>query len=219
MMRRLSAAILALLILTALLTACSTELKVPDVSLMEYPGLKWNSSVKEVKKALNLEKTKILADEQAEYLQNSEYEIWHLVVTGIQLFGFEVEQANFEFIRYPGHDYGLMRIELEYPSKAYINTIKDNMIEIYNEGCSEAIQSYYFNPQGELVAHDMNSMASAPYAEEGFPHYWYSTAKGTEVLSAAAQERYVAHYMNNNPVLTRNALLEYLEKTPVVQVT
>ena len=93
------------------------------------------------------------------------------------------------------------------------------MMEVYGEGSAEQIQSYHFDEQGELVADNMDSMAEPPYREEGFPYYWYSTVKGTEVLSAEAQERYVEHAIGLNPVLSRDGLLKYLELTPVVRVS
>ena len=191
----------------------------PNVALLEFPGLQWNSFLVDVKIALGLEVGQILADVQQEYEQDYEYNIWNLLVKDIDFLGFTAETAHLMFVQYPGRRPGLMNITLEFPEGTDGNALKAAIMEVYGEGSAEQIQSYHFDEQGELVADNMDSMAEPPYREEGFPYYWYSTVKGTEVLSAEAQERYVEHTVGLNPVLSRDGLLKYLELTPVVRVS
>lgn len=224
MKRRFLLSVVVLIILSLCLSACSKEqiLSVDDPALLEFPGLKWNSSIEEVKDNLNLKEEQILWDEMNQD-EGAEYENWYLVVSDIHFFGLKAERARFIFVRYPGNDYGLMNIQLEFPEGTDANTLKSAMQEVYGEGCDAPIQSYHFNEQGELIADDMNSMVTPAYAAQGFPYYWYSPEKGTEVLSAEAQGRYVAYHTSgnseHNPGLNRDGLLEYLEKTPLVQVS
>ena len=93
------------------------------------------------------------------------------------------------------------------------------MLEVYGEGSSKFAPSYYINENGELESDDADHTDSIPNKAPGFPHYWFSTVTGTEVLSSAAQERYIEYYTSNDPVIKRDAVLAYLRNTPTVHVS
>lgn len=212
--------IVVVITLSLCLSACHQEqvLTVDDPALLEFPGLKWNSSIKEVKKALNLKKEQILVDEMVPE-EGQEYDAWVLTVTGIEVFGFEPELVRFSFIRYPDNDYGLLNISLDFPDAVDTNMLRDNMIEVYGEGTLEDAPHYFINEEGLLEETDPDTIVKTGNAEEGYPHYWFSTVNGRESMSAEALERYIEHALNNNPVIKQEALVDYLEKSPAVQVT
>ena len=219
MKKKLLLVIAIVSILSLCLTACDREQAqvASDPALLEFPGLKWNSSVSEVKKALNLKKEQILGDEMRE--DGQEYDTWVLAVTGIEVFGFEPELARFNFIRYPGNDYGLLNISLDFPGSADTNVIRDNMMAVYGEGTTERAPSYSINEEGLLEEVDPDTLVKSGDAEKGYPYYWYSEAKGIDQLSDAALERFIESSLSDNPVIKQEALVEYLEKTSAVQAT
>lgn len=217
---------LPILALLLCLTACTTAVKPdatdPNVALMEFPGLKWNSSIKEVKNALGLKNEQILDDELAEYEQDSDYEIWNLLVSDVPFLDFEAEIAHFMFVRYPGQDFGLMRITLSFSEETDASALKKNMVSVYGDGSEEPSQSYSFTEEGEFVEAELNAYSPVTYNEKGFPCYWYSTTKGTELLSRAEQEQYASYVINANPEVNTEVLhqsvLNYLERIPLVSV-
>ena len=200
--------------------AAASEVNNP--TLMEFPGLKWNSSISEVKKALNLKKEQILLDEMLPG-EGVEYDSWALSVKDVPFFGFETEKVIFTFIRYPGNDYGLLNIKLYIPGEMDVNMVKDAMNEAYGAGSTEFAPSYFVNEDGQLEETDKDSLVKITDAEEGFPYYWYSTVMGSDALSAAAQERLVENAFtlrpDNNQDSLREAMLGYLEKTCAVRVS
>ena len=198
------------------------EDQMPNPSLLEFPGLKWNSTITEVKKALNLKEEQILFDEMLEY-EGAEYDTWGLVATGTRFFDFEVEKARFTFIRYPGNDYGLLNISLSFSGETDMNKLKEEMVEVYGSGSTESAPSYFINEEGHLEEVDRDSLVKVTGTEEGYPHYWYSTVTGIDALSAAALERHIDHTLTLNAGINqetmREGLLDYLKKTSVVQVS
>jgi hypothetical protein len=220
MKKRVLLCIVVVIILSLCLSACDREQAqvASDPALLEFPGLKWNSSVSEVKKALNLKKEQILGDEMLE--DGQEYDTWVLAVTGIEVFGFEPELARFNFIRYPGNEYGLLNIMLEFPGTVDTNMLRDNMVEVYGEGTLEDAPHYSFNEEGLLEETDPDTIIKSGDAEEGYPYYWFSTVNGIETMSAEALERYIEYALNNNNLgIKQEAVVDYLEKTSAVQVT
>ena len=224
MKRRFFLSVVALLVLVLCLSACNRNqvLTVDDPALLEFPGLKWNSSVKEVKKALGLKNEQILFDEKLED-EDVEYDTWGLVVSGIQFFDVEADKVRFTFIRYPGKDYGLLNISLSFSGETDMNMLKEEMIEAYGSGSTESAPSYFINEEGRLEEVDSDSLVKVSGTEVGYPHYWYSTVTGIDALSAAALERYIDHTLTLNAGINqetmREGLLDYLEKTSVVQVS
>lgn len=224
MKKRVLLLIVVVVILSLCISACTQEsiATVDDPALLEFPGVKWNSSVKEVKKALNLKEGQILFDEMIEE-EGQTYDTWCLVVSDIQFFGFKTERTRFIFIRYPGNDYGLLNVHIEFSDRVDMNLLRSNMIETYGEGTLEAMPQYFINEEGSLEETDSNSIVKATDAAEGYPYYWFSAINGIESLSADALERHIENALINNPNVSqetyREALRGYLEKTPAVRIS
>ena len=215
--RRILAFSCALVLLITCLTACTPIAKVDDVSLLEFPGIKWGATPEEVKAALELTDKQIIADEQqitGEGSYQEEYETWNLFVSGLSFLGTKTVGAHFMFIRYPGHEFGLTRIQLYLPDDADMGETKADMVKIYGEGSAKPSPNYSFR-DGKLVATEIDKTN----AGNAYLHYWFSTVKGTDVLTAEVQERYVEYATSRNSTITRESALEYLEKEPLVTVS
>lgn len=222
MVKKALSLVLAMLTLVLCLSSCSKGFApndtTIDVALLEFPGLKWNSSINDVKKALNLTDEQILADEQATYTEDYGYEIWNLLVADIQFLGCDAEKVQFMFIRYPGRNFGLTQIELTFSGNWDMNTLKDKLTEVYGEGSGQPAPLYRMNEEGYLETINIDSN-SVPNNAPGFPYYWFSTVKGTDVLSSTAQERYIDYWISTSPGINPEAVREYLEKTSAVTIT
>lgn len=226
---------ISILILCALgllfLTACGKYN--PGISVLEFPGVKWNSTPEEVKTALGLTDKQIVADEagiEDESAYQPEYETWNLFATDFSFLDYKAVGAHFIFIRYPGHEFGLMRVQLYLPEDIDMEAVKANISTIYGEGSDEDSPFFTFDKDGNLVENepalyyrsdkDGNLIpVKKENATAGFPYYWFSTTKGTEYFSAEAQERYIEDALDGDTLITREAALEYLEKQPLVEIS
>ena len=95
-MKKLTALILGLALLVVCLSACEIAPKTekPDVSLLEFPGLKWGMTVEEVKSALNIQEEQISTDM---FSDASNFDTHLLHVKDITFFGEEVSIGSFKF--------------------------------------------------------------------------------------------------------------------------
>ena len=138
--------VVAVIVCVILLISCATnpkvtELKVDDPAMLEFPGLKWNATPEEVKENLGLKNKQILVDKQVE---GSEYmDTWVLSAAEVPVFGEEVVQVQFHFVRYTGYDkFGLDSIRIYYPDDVDMSVIRDTMIGIYGTGNRRGITRY-----------------------------------------------------------------------------
>ena len=102
----------AILVSVLMLVSCVanprlSEPKVDDVTLLEFPGVKWGATPEEVKEALNITKKQI----SSEWADEDE-EDYFLTVKDITFFGEKVPIAGFRFRRNPGQPYHLWNIQV-----------------------------------------------------------------------------------------------------------
>lgn len=219
----MSKKVLSILILftfiVCLFSACNNEKKVDNGTLLEFPGLKWGMTPDEVIAALDINDSQILRNEMLpSENENSEtaYDAWNMFATDLVFLGNDVSGAHFQFIRYPGRDFGLLYINLYFDENTDMNVLKERLVQFYGEGTVEPSPLYSFE-EGELITSPNDSKNKQRF-EEGFPYYFFSTQKGTDYLSADAQELYLEEYLKN-PEISREAALEYLAKQPLVKIT
>lgn len=215
MTRRMSAMFLALVMVSLIMVGCARQPK-PDVALMEFPGVKWNSTPEEVIKSLKLTDEQIMENEMKipNEGEATVYDVWNLTITDWEFMDSKVVGGHFQFVRYPGHDFGLMRVQLYLADDTDMNAVRTKMVEVYGEGTTEPTPNYYFW-EGKLES----SESTIKRRENGFPHFWYATTKGTEVLTDAATERYVEYAANSDAAVSRDVAIEYLDVVPSVSVT
>lgn len=209
------ALVLGLAILILCLTACAGTPEVDDATMLEIPGVNWNATPEEVKKNLGLTTEQILVDTQGE---STEFmDTWVLTVTEVPIFGEEVVQAQFQFIKYVGYDkYGLNSVRIYYPDEVDMSEVRDTLIGIYGEGNSIGITRYHIsNGKVHSSVDDKLHSSSIP---DALLYCWESSSKGTDVLPEAVQEEIIAIYTNPDfdNFANRDVVLEYLEKSPLV---
>ena len=137
------------------LTACSKYHS--DITVLEFPGIKWNSTPEEVKTALGLTDKQIVADEagiEDEGAYQPEYETWNLFATDFSFLDYKAVGAHFIFIRSPGHEFGLMRVQLYLPEDIDMEAVKANISTIYGEGSDEDSPFFTFDKDGNLVENE-----------------------------------------------------------------
>ena len=210
---------MAVMVCVILLSGCAAnpKLRKPDVALMEFPGVRWNASPEEVVKALGFTEDQILENAMeipGEDQEKTEYDVWNLTVTDWEFMDSSVISGHFLFIRYPGDHFGLTRVQLYLEEDADMNALRTRMTEVYDEGTPDPAPDYVF-VNGRLESKELN----VERTEDGFPHFWYSTVTGTEVLSAEAIERYVEYAANSDAAVGRDAALAYLNAVPMVSVS
>ena len=211
--------VVAVIVCAILLISCATnpkwtEPKVDDPAMLEFPGLKWNATPEEVKENLGLKNKQILVDKQVE---GSEYmDTWVLSAAEVPVFGEEVVQVQFHFVRYTGYDkFGLDSIRIYYPDDVDMSVIRDTMIGIYGTGNSRGITRYNISNGILRSSIDDKLHANVP---DALLYCWVNTTKGTDVLSKEIQEEIISVYTNSefDNIADRDVVLEYLEKSPLV---
>lgn len=205
---------LLLLLLFIPLVSCAKEPKVNDAAMLTYPGLKWNNTPEEVKKNLNLKTDQILVDTQSEGSEHMD--TWVLTATDVQLFGEEVAQVQFHFVKYTGYDhFGLDSVRVYYPDEVDMVAVRDAMIDTYGEGSGEGITRYRISANKVLSNVDNNLCMKRPNA---LLYCWSNLCKGTDVLPQAVIESIVAIYADKEfyDPADRDVVLEFLEKNPLV---
>ena len=125
MTRRMSAMFLALVMVSLIMVGCVRQPK-PDVALMEFPGVKWNSTPEEVITALKLTDEQIMENEMKipNEGEATVYDVWNLTITDWEFMDSKVVGGHFQFIRYPGNDFGLMRIQLYLADDTDMNAVR-----------------------------------------------------------------------------------------------
>lgn len=216
MKKRILILLLVLSLYSTSLCACTNKHLVDNAALLEFPGLKWGATPEEVKTILELKDTQIIADEQQILDVDSYdpgYETWNLFATDLRFFDCKAVGAHFVFIRYPGQQFGLMRVQLYLPDNIDMKEVKADMVKVYGEGSTKPSPKYSFR-EGKLIATEID----VDEANDGnmYRHYWLSSAKGNEILPAAVQEGFVEYAVSKDANITRESALEYLEKEPLV---
>ncbi len=198
-----------------------------DVSLLEFPGVKWNATPEEVKNALNLTNDQIVKEntQEADPQSAVSHEGYTMHVRNLSLLGADILNAKFSFLRYEGNDFGLCAVEIYYPKETDMQIVVDHMADVYGEGTNEMFVDHTFR-DGKLIelkstgSMHINGELWAPEKDPDYIRsYWRSTKKGTEVLSADAQSRMANFYAGMEHLqITPEVALELLEKQPMVQV-
>ena len=86
MKNRLVLFMVALIIISLCMGGCTSQTK-PDVALMEFPGVKWNSTPEEVIAALKLTNDQIIENAMAipDEDETTKYDIWNLLQNDLVL--------------------------------------------------------------------------------------------------------------------------------------
>lgn len=204
--------VVAVIVCAILLISCATnpkwtEPKVDDPAMLEFPGLKWNATPEEVKENLGLKTKQILVDKQVE---RSEYmDTWVLSAAEVPVFGEEVVQVQFHFVRYTGYDqFGLDTVRVYYPDEVDMSVIRDAMIDTYGEGNGKGITRYIVS--NNTVVSGIESRLQTN-TTDALAYYWVNSCKGTDVLSKEVQEAVAALHTAD-----RDVVLESLDKNPLV---
>ena len=224
MIKKAVAFLLCIVVLIVCLSSCGQKLSVKDKALLELPGLKWNMTPEEVHGALKVIEDQIKLDETKEADQEvAPYEIRTVAVQDVSLFGTEVLNVIFGYLRYENNDFGLCSVEIYYPDGTDMKQVVDSMTEYYGKGSEDSFV-WCTIQDGEVVLHqgsDSFNINGEQWEPEKDPDYirsyWCSTKKGTEVLSKDGQKRMVDYYVERLQI-TPELALEYLEKLPMVQV-
>ena len=125
-----------------------------DYGILEVPAPKsWVG-----KTILELKDTQIIADEQQILDVDSYdpgYETWNLFATDLRFFDCKAVGAHFVFIRYPGQQFGLMRVQLYLPDNIDMKEVKADMVKVYGEGSTKPSPKYSFR-EGKLIATEID---------------------------------------------------------------
>lgn len=193
--------LLGLAILVICLTSCVSAPQ-SDVAMMEIPCAEWNATPEEVKESLGLTKDQILVDAQG---QGSEYmDVWVLTATEVSLFGEEITQAQFHFVKYTEYDhFGLDSVRIYYPDEVDMTAVRNTLIDTYGEGNEKGITRYRISNNTVVSSIDSPLQANTTY--------WVNSCKGTDVLSKKVQEAVIDIYTTDKDVI-----LEFLDKNPLV---
>lgn len=224
MFKKTAIFLFTIVVLVVCLSSCDKGLTVNEKALLEYPGLEWNMTPEEVQKALNISDNQIKSDKTKEANQTAApYEMRTVIVQDISLFGTEVLNVIFGYLRYENNDFGLCSIEIYYPEETDMQLVVDNMTGYYGEGTDDSFVECTIR-NGEVVrlhgsdSFNINGELWEPEKDPNYIRsYWCGTKKGTEVLSKAGQEKMVDFYVERLQI-TPEVALEYLEKQPMVQV-
>ena len=187
-----------------------------DRSMLEFPGVKWNSTPEEVKEALKLQDDQIVTEGQ--FGPNSDVmETFVLGVTDISFFGEEVHHAKFTFVRYAGYDtFGLESVELFYPNETDMTVIGETLANIYGLSSKARAITRYQISNGK-VQPSIETPSFTSNAASDATKWWPSTAKGTEVLPVEVQEAIISIYADpefDNPA-SRDVVLDLLDLNPL----
>lgn len=207
--------VFVLIMIPLSMNACSSQPKLDD-ALLEFPGLKWGDTPEQVIEKLKLTEDQILDNAMeipAEDSAETVYDVWNLVITDWTFLDSEVVGAYFTFIRYPDRNFGLMNVQLYLAEDTDMNALREEMADLYGAGSADP-KPYYTIWDGKIEKHE----SIVKQTEDGFPYYWYATVTGTEVLSAQAVEEYVEYMTNSDMPASREVVIEYLDKVPVVQL-
>lgn len=188
----------AILVSVLMLVSCManprlSEPKVDDISLLEFPGVKWGATPEEVKEALNITKKQISSE-----WANEDGGDYFLTVKDITFFGEKVPIAGFRFRRNPGQPYHLWNIQVYLDETVDMDKMQETLSQAYNNEGTGEYHIRYDIQEGELrefkraTAATISSWTQLPYPElteqiRNDPEYrtynWVCSAKGTDIIS------------------------------------
>lgn len=224
MAKKISTLLAVIVVFVICLSSCAINTARISRELLEFPGIEWNMTPEEVQKALNISDNQIKSDKIKEANQvTAPHELRTVIVRDISLFGTEVLNVIFGYLRYENNDFGLCSIEIYYPEETDMQLVVDNMTDYYGEGTGDSFVECIIQ-NGEVVrlhgsdSFNINGELWEPEKDPNYIRsYWCAAKKGTEVLSKAGREKMVDFYVKHLQI-TPEVALEYLEKQPLVQV-
>mgnify|MGYP003303912913 CR=1 FL=1 len=195
MSKKVNAIILAFAVSILFLTACtkSSEPENFDVSLLEYPGLKWGMTPEEVIDTLNISEEQVHKKESGS-----------LTATDLSLFGYPLKGVEFYFSTTEGsYANGLCSIIAYFTEDTDMTLVRDAMIKIYGEGDTWSGLDYHIGADGEL-----HSYADIMKNPNRLQHYWRISGKVGDLVED--MEDVVAFFENAYPDASRETIEEYL---------
>ena len=135
-MKKLTAFILGLALLVVCLSACEIAPKTekPDVSLLEFPGLKWGMTPEEAKAALNI--TDDMITEEKTYGDEL-----RITLSGSRYFGADAEGVTLRFYQYSDKT-ALWNVQVTYAPGTDMAAVRDNLSDIYGPGTDHGFTDY-----------------------------------------------------------------------------
>ena len=212
MMKRFTFLGIILLILCLFLTACSTNTPDPvvgDPALLEFPGLKWGMTPEEAKDALQLSEKHIAMDQMINHTEGSLFEQWVLVAHDLEFFDREIQGAYFTFYRYAGEKFGLAQVNLYYPDDTDMLALRDELLAVYGEGITEKT-AVSFDSEGNPHYLDQTELFQGLYVQ-----WWESEPVLTTMFSKEEQNAIIAHYVEQQPLASRDTVAEVLSHAHV----
>ena len=218
-MKKLIAFILGLALLVVCLSACEIAPKTekPDVSLLEFPGLKWGMTPEEAKAALNI--TDDMITEEKTYGDEL-----RITLSGSRYFGADAESVTLRFYQYSDKT-ALWNVQVTYAPGTDMAAVRDNLIDIYGPGTDHgftdyeifngAVQSYVnWNHTNQInPGTTIEDNAKNPNPPGEIYHRWAGTAKGNKLFTDEEIEMIVAAFGSaEGPQIDRETVLEYLDK-------
>ena len=206
--------------------------KVGNPKMLEFPGVEWGMTVEEVKQALDLTEEQIMLDEIYEPGEDNGdiFDLWYLYVSDLTAYGEDVVSAGFEFIRYPGNDFGLIRVRAYFAEDTDMVKLEEKLTELYGQGVGSTYrfytfygpnEKYYINaePNGELKLFAKRSDKDSVYSDAlNDPEYreqlWVAT--GADVLPDDVENWYIERSVKNG--YTEEAMRECLDQEPLVRM-
>lgn len=229
MNKKLIALVSILVILVISLTACgNVNSGKPNVSRLEFPGLKWGMTPEEVKTSLSISEEMIIKEE---YIDYEPYEDeFRLTVSGAQYFGSDADNIIFRFWEYNNQTV-LYAVQVTYPSETNMAVVRDNLIGIYGPGTDYGFTNYElhkspgeteYTVQSYIDWNNSNSIefgksieenAKNPEPPDEINHRWAGTAKGSEIISKEDLEIIIKAFGDDvGTYADRDTVLEYLDK-------
>lgn len=212
MFKRTLPVLLIFTLLALCMSACKEEVSVDDPTMLELPGIKWNSTPEEVKSALKLTEEQILWD-QEEDTNGEDNAAWSLCITGVSLFGKKLLMGQFNFTRYKDYEnFGLESVRLYYHNETDMTVVRNNLTDIYGVGCTGVGIIKYRITGGKLKSYNESLISTTRYEDpaEDVAQCWTSTAKYEDVLPSNVQEKILTMCSDADDAT------EYLEKQPAV---
>ena len=206
----------------------------PDVSILEFPGLKWGMTPEEVKTALEISEDMIIKAEHIDYEPYKDE--FRLTISGAQYFGLDADNLIFRFWEYNNKTV-LYAVQVTYPSETNMTVVRDNLIEIYGPGTDYGFTNYElsrspgeteYTVQSYIDWNNSNSIefgksieenAKNPQPTDEINHRWASTAKGSEIISKEDLEIIIKAFGDDvGTYADRDTVLEYLDKKVLVTI-
>ena len=214
--------VLCMVLIIALLAACSKDTTADNISLLEFPGVNWGTTVEEVKAALKVKDEQIIQDE---FTSSSEHQ---LVLTNVEFFGGKVELAYFKFTNLTGGVPVLYDIRLNYSADTDMAVIRDNLIKLYGPGTNYGFTDYAihegkaksfvnYNRSDEVeYGTNIESNAFVEIPVKDVYHRWASTVNGSEIISAQVAEGMITAL---GDTADRENVQEYIDNHVWVTIT